>query len=707
MNDGNKPTNPNSQDTLRNLQLQAESLDHDEQPTIADIIAEEHYQRSTDFTRKPKIEEGLSQATASLKNLSEELKLLQISKEKAHFIENNTTSLKPVDIAVGDKETFEAAFRPSRDFVRGDTEPVAEPEEAPHVVRKPSLWARWRRNVSIETQFASDADPLQVARSVGRSLKLMKLRCFLAFIVLLPLLYITLAQELPLPMADAFSLILHTYRFFGIIAGMQLLIMLIALDIIAEGLRQLFTLRPSRSFAVTISNFASLLFVACVLLFPNSGYAYIPLSAVCATTLVFALWAKYWDTAAYFRTFKTAGSMEQPTIIYRQENGYDLHGTFGRLEGDTENFVRQTLQKDQSSKMDQRLIPILSVAALVFSLLTSVGMGRPGQFPWCYSVLTIAVAPISIGLTFSLPWFFTSRYLSRFRACIAGWTAASSFSNDGLAVLTDGDIFPRGRVTLDGMAMFNDHSASRVLMQTASVLKASGSNLSLLLDDVLREMKLTERLHPVSNFEFYEEGGFSAEINHDRVLVGSGAFMLRMGVSLPKKLPAKTAIFSAVNMSLACIFPLQYVADRSVKQAVLKLFRNRIPPIFACRDFNITPKLLNEVMATASDHIEIPNVEQRLSLSSPANPVSIKPAALMERNDLVTYTECIISSIKLKNATRLNLFFHTLCTVGGLLLFFYLTYMNAAGSLLPHNILLFLGVFLLPIFLVSAFVNWH
>ncbi|MCL2546769.1 MAG: hypothetical protein FWE06_06190 [Oscillospiraceae bacterium] len=652
--------------------------------------------------------------TAQFKQLTEELKELDLQ-HAIHLKESAPLPvIKPVEIETDDEGSFKDAFAPSSDFV-GQSVDEDIPLEVPIEV-KSSLWQRWREKIGRTPSQEYQPTPEETADTIGKTLPLLRLRAALLPFLILPLLYLTLAETLPLPLSEDITLRLglffRPYRFYGFTAAMHLAVMALCYDVIADGIRQLITLRLRRSFAVTVANLASLAFIYQIFLTPAAQLPYrelrfVPLNIIAALSLMFSLWARLSEATARHQTLKVAASIEKPIVLFRKEAGYERHAIFGRITGNHDDFVQQIESRDQAAVVDSKLVPILSVLAVLFALIAAISNETPYLFLWWYSILTLAVAPFTIGLSFALPYRRVVRHLARFRACIAGWPGVAALAGDGVSALRDADLFPPGRVKITGMVPFNDHSPARAITYTASILRVSECNLSILTDELIRDMKMGDVIQSVSQFEFHEEGGFSGEIGSDRILVGSGSFMRRMGVSLPKKLPSRTAIYTAINMSLACSFPLEYTTSKDVRRSVRKLLRYNVPPVLVCRDFNITPRLLNQVMSGLGDHVDIPPTEQRLALSSPEHPLNIKLAALIERDSIATYTECIVSGIKLRSATRFNLLFHLLCSVGGLLLFFYFAFINSPQSLLPHIILLFFGIFLVPVWLASRIVTWH
>jgi hypothetical protein len=104
------------------------------------------------------------------------------------------------------------------------------------------------------------------------------------------------------------------------------------------------------------------------------------------------------------------------------------------------------------------------------------------------------------------------------------------------------------------------------------------------------------------------------------------------------------------------------------------------------------------------DAADYPTIEQRLALSADMAPFYTKPAALMGRDTLFNYTECLTACIRLRTAAKINLFFHMLCSTGGLLMMFYLNFVGR-NHVVPGMMFVFMSLFLVPVLIMSLWSN--
>ena len=63
----------------------------------------------------------------------------------------------------------------------------------------------------------------------------------------------------------------------------------------------------------------------------------------------------------------------------------------------------------------------------------------------------------------------------------------------------------------------------------------------------------------------------------------------------------KDAVYVSINGLLVGFFKIKYVPVQSVQNALFALLRTKIAPIFAVRDFNITPLMLGQKFKMSTD----------------------------------------------------------------------------------------------------------
>ena len=79
----------------------------------------------------------------------------------------------------------------------------------------------------------------------------------------------------------------------------------------------------------------------------------------------------------------------------------------------------------------------------------------------------------------------------------------------------------------------------------------------------------------------------------------------------------------------------------SVRNALVSLINSKITPLFAVRDFNITPSMVKTKFEISTEEIEFPTFEARYYLSSDSDNQDIKPSAIMSRNGLGQFVEIV------------------------------------------------------------------
>ena len=103
-------------------------------------------------------------------------------------------------------------------------------------------------------------------------------------------------------------------------------------------------------------------------------------------------------------------------------------------------------------------------------------------------------------------------------------------------------------------------------------------------------------------------------IHGETVMMGSAYFMKQSKVTLPRDLKLKTGVFLSVDGQLIAIFAIKYQASRNVDWALRAVRRNRIQPVLAVREGNVTPGLLKRKFSFDVKPV-YPDVSTRLALS--------------------------------------------------------------------------------------------
>ena len=575
----------------------------------------------------------------------------------------------------------EEEVRRAEAYIPGTDE--EEEEERPRRERRP------RR----QPPPAPDLPAGDLARRYSKGLKSLSVRGTLVLLLFLPALYLSV-DLLPYP-----DLLTHQLRLW-ILAAAQGLAMLLGLDVLIGGLARPFRLEFGMD---TLLVFAAAATLADALTMPILGLREGEMPYCAAIILGIALLLK--GTARKRRgqrlACRTAASASHPYLVTLDEGKWNGRDTYTKWSGEPIGFGRQMQASDGAQRIFQRIVPLLLIASLLLSIVASIGRGAPERLLWCLSAMLTASASLSGALCFSLPWLTLCRRLSQSGAAIAGWDGVTATGGSGI-LLNDTDFFPPGCVSLNGIKVFGDFPVDKVVSSTASLIKESGCGLDKIFHDLLRSQGCVYRR--MSNFCCYE-GGLSAVIRNQQVLVGSAAFMHLMEIPLPPGLNVKNAVFCAIDGELAGIFALNYTLHGTLEPSLNSLIRNRITPVMATRDFNLIPAMLRQRFKLPVDKMEFPAAERRIELSDEDQEHSDILTAVLCREGVAPYSEAVVGAARLRRAVRVSAVLASLGAVAGLLLAFYLTFVGSYASLSAGNLLVFLVMWLVPTPLISGMVN--
>lgn len=541
-----------------------------------------------------------------------------------------------------------------------------------------------------------DLPPQELARSYGKGLKGMRLRTVLVFLLAAAALFqlaVPAAGFYWLPPLDGYQLQVW------ISAGLLGLGTLLSLDVLWAGLRRALRGRVGMDTLAALSVLFTLA-DALTLSLAQDREGQLPYAAAALAGLFFLLHGSYHKRRGLRLSCRTATSAAEPYVLTLDDGKWNGRDTYCKWSGVPNGFGSQVQMDDGAQRIYRVVCPLLLLACLLFSLLASYGLGKPQHLLWCLSATFTASAAFGGALVYGRPFHKLARRLASSGAALAGWPGAAQSKKGDRILLTDGDLFPPGYVELNGIKVFGDWSIERVVGYTATLIRDSGSGLTKLFHDLLRAQGAIFR--NAEHLCCYEGGGLSATIRGDQVLVGSAAFMNLMEVELPQGLHVKNAVFCAIEGELAGIFALNYTLPDMVFPSLEALMREKVGPVLATRDFNLIPAMLHQRFKLAADKMDFPPVERRRELSDPEQPHSPTVTAVLCREGLLPYGESVVAAKRLRWSTRFGALLTCLGSCVGVLLAYYLTSVDAYGSLSPLNLLVFLLFWLAPVWFLTS-----
>ena len=576
--------------------------------------------------------------------------------------------------------------------------PGTDTEQAP--AGDPTLPPPPRQRSIPKAPPPPDYTPQELVKLYGQKLKGMRVRRNLVFLlavlaliqVLVPALGLYWPAPLDLPLVQSWAS-----------AALMALGILLGLDVIGQGLRRLLHGKVGMDTLTGLSCIFTLADGILLGLNPQ-GSTRLPYTVVALAGLFCLLHGVFHQKSALRLSCRTAASTSTPYRVTLDEGKWNGLDTYTKWSGDAQGFGSQIQVEDGAQQIYSRLCPALLVGCVLLSLINSLLiLKQPLLSVWCLSATCTAAAAFGASLVWARPFHKVARRLAKSGAVLAGWPGVESSRRGDRVLITDSDLFPRGYVEFNGYRVMPEFSAERVLAYTATLIRGSGSGLAPLFHDRLRAVG--GLLRSADRLCCYEGGGLSANIRGDSVLVGSAAFMNLMEITLPQGLNVKNAVFCAINGELAGIFALNYALPDTVFPALEELIEEKVGPVLATRDFNLIPAMLHQRFKLAAEKMDFPPVERRRELSDPDQPHSSTLTALLCREGLFPFAETIAAAKRLRLATHLGAVLCCLSSVIGLALSAYLTSVAAFTSLSPLNLLVFLLLWLVPIWFLSGWVH--
>ena len=547
-------------------------------------------------------------------------------------------------------------------------------------------------SASYETEdLGEEMPPDKAAKFYDKHIAGLRLRARIAFILSAVMLYISYG----LPVAGAFADV-------GVKSAvcliLMLAVMLCGLDIITVGIMSLVRLKPHASALIAVS--CLLCAIDAFVIACGGKESGLPFCVIPALTISFTLLGCVLNARSNRIVFNTAASSRRPFTLTAEAalSGGDI--TLLKSMRTADGFVRRTEEDGPDESAFGLMAPYLIVGALLLSLISAVIGKSFSGFAHILSGIFVCAAPIAMLITFPLPFFVSVKSLIKNGSAIAGWSGLYDVGKARHLIITDADLFPRGCVKVVKTRILSGMKPEKVISFAASIISASGSALVPAFSELMH--KGNGSLLKVEAFTVHESGGLIAMVDGEEVFCGNAGFMRLMGMHPPEKFVVKDCVYVAASGSICGVFEIEYTAAKAVRRSLEALMSSSRHPIFAIRDFNITPQMLSIKFDMATDGFDFPAYSERYEISGAAPSAGSKPAALISREGLEPLISLADHGRLLYGRIRLNVMLSVLSTVIGVVLMFIL---SLSGTLSVVTALTYLLGWLLLAIILSFAIN--
>jgi len=540
-------------------------------------------------------------------------------------------------------------------------------------------------------QRAPEEAPEEALEKVKKGYFGVRVRCLLALVISAAMTVLSLGQAFRLwsPEKESMGFVL-------LLA--QLAVVLLCGDVVYESFRDVGKGRTGLGLTVTLMN-ALTLIDGVAFLAGHRSLQFLPYCAVSGLAMTALLWAKALEKQAGGTVLRPLTGGVGRRILTVEGKLYLGKSVVMSSDGETDGFVGslETLDRGRRIMSPVAVLLFLLTAALAAVICT---LGKEGgSFLHLWSCMLCASLPLSAAVVFALPFARLTRALRREGAYLAGWKGAQRLASAPLLDITDNDLFPEGRASLNGIKLLG-RSGGDAVAYTAAVLRESGCCLTGAFEELRREQFAPQ--YRAEGFRMLE-GGMEGRVNGDHVICGTAEFMRINGVPLPQGTQVESAVFTAVDGELAGIFAITYKGAEKIGDALDTLLTSDVQTLLTARDFNLTYAMVADTFDVDTGEMEIPYVDnaERVNRAD----IGGTPAAVLTKSGLVPKVHAVLGARKLLQVLRGNLLLTLLGSLVALAVTGYLAFIGETGTLVPGNVLAFLILWFVPCVLCSSGVT--
>lgn len=538
-----------------------------------------------------------------------------------------------------------------------------------------------------DEELGEELPPEKASRFYESFIGGLHIRVRIAFVLSLVLTYISFG----LPVTGAMN---ATAVKSAVALILLLAVMICGLDIMTSGLIAIAHRRPNANTLITLSALFCVIdgfLAAC-----GVKGTKLPFCAIPALTISFSLLGSLLNCRSSRIVFNTVSSSRKPYTVTAETSVTGDGVTILKSRMTTKGFVRRTEEAGPDETVYGVMAPYLIVIALLLSLISAAVSKSFAQFAHILSGIFVCAAPLAILLTYPLANFVSAKTLIKSGSAIAGWSGIYDIGKCRHMIITDFDLFPKGSVTISQTRIFAGMKPEKVVSLAGSMIAASGSALSPAFAELMKQGKGS--LLRVENFRCHEGGGLIAMVDGVEVYCGSASFMHLMGVHLPDMFKIKNCVYVSEGDTICGMFQMEYTPVDSVRDALYMLMRSDRHPVFAVRDFNITPQLLSVKYDIPTDGFDFPSFAQRYEISGAEPSEASKPAALVSREGLGAFVHLAEHAKGLYTRVRVSVMLSVMSTVIGMIVMFIL---SLTGQMTVTAVLSFLLAWLIPVLVIG------
>lgn len=541
--------------------------------------------------------------------------------------------------------------------------------------------------------LGEELDPLSASKYYGSHVHSLRLRTRLAFILTALSVYISVGGPAPgmlasMKVASCMSLaILFT-------------VMILSLDIVTNAFTGILRGRFGADALALLSCIVSA--IDALMVINSVGVTvHMPLCALSSLTMCGMLLSSLMSARAMRKALRVPAIGKKKYTVTTESNVTGKEITTLKSSRPVTGFVRRLEEAPIDETMFGKISVYIAAFAFLLALVAALIRKSPSRILYIYAVILSACVPFTALLGFAFPFLMGSVKIFGNGAALAGWSGVCDLGHSRNIIVTDRDLFPEDSIEIENVRIFADYDADKVITYTGSLITLSGCGLAPVFNALMEENGCT--LVPVDNLEYLAGGGIKGMAEGHVIIAGGTDLMRLMNIRVPYRLVSNSSVLLSIDGILYGIFNINYKADPHVRKALVSLMRSSRHPVFAIRDFNITPEMIREKFDVATDGYDFPPYVDRFRISEAKPSADSQISGIVCREGLGPLTDLADTARKIFSVSRISVIISMAAALAGCI-YPFITILSA-GTISVGTLFIFRLIFSVPVLLLGLMVN--
>ncbi len=502
--------------------------------------------------------------------------------------------------------------------------------------------------------------------------------------------YISCAEDFSLPLPEVLNYVDNPRTVLFVFVGLLLAAMLIAYDILIEGVRALLHRSPNFCTLVDLALLLNLAHCMVRLVWEGEEMPYV---CVALLALFAQMRARVSEYSARHYTYKVAAKAKQPAGLYCHD-GEPVHVVEQPMAG-TEDFIQQTVLPDDSRRAESILTILAAVLSVVLSAVVCTATGDAGRISYVLAATMTGACQIALLCALPMAHHHAARRMAKSGAAEDGLRGARAIARANTVVLTDEDLFPTGSIALEHLELRSKLSDTTALAYAAAL--AGQSSLGRLLAEEVRTRYGT----PLTAHHVVRDvsGGISGNIGGLDILLGDAEFLKSRGVPAGE-LP-DNALALSVEGAIAAVLTFDYRVSAAQFNAMQLLMERHRSILLHTRNQQVTPKLVEQLYRLSEGTVVLPELEMDRALRSADYTRGDAPRGLLLRGGLVPLADCVTTAQTHARLAVIGAVIGVGAALLCMLLMAYMCYVFVPLDARPIRMLLYAALCFIPVFFIE------